>query len=78
MAGRIMAGAGAGAVGEGEGQGEEERVAVHLDGVREVKSIKRKNLNILQARRWWLGVGVGREELNGLDGIDPTMPIDLF
>jgi len=47
-----------------------ERVKVRLDGVRGGKSLKNGNLERWDeaSRDYWVGVGVGREELGGLDG----------
>ena len=56
----------------------EKRVDVLLNGVAQGKSLKRSNLRLIAARRFWIAVGVGREETGGLDGSDPTRPEDLF
>ena len=51
----------------------DERVPVKLDGIPDIKSLRRSNLDIAPARDMQVGVGVGREELQGF-GTDPTQP----
>ena len=51
----------------------EERVPVKLDGIPDIKSLRRSNLDIAPARDMQVGVGVGREELQGF-GTAPTQP----
>ena len=51
----------------------DERVPVKLDGIPDIKSLRRSNLDIAPARDMQIGVGVGREELQGF-GTDPTQP----
>jgi hypothetical protein len=57
---------------------QQQRVAVLLNGVTQGKSLRRSNLRLIAARRFWIAVGVAREETGGLDGSDPTRPDDLF
>ena len=54
------------------------RVMVMLDGVDTPKSLKLGNLNVMPQDTVMFGVGVGREELGGQDGTDPTRPVELF
>ena len=53
------------------------RVMVTLQGLREKKSIKLGNLDVIPGGHMTIGVGVGREELNG-HGTDPTQPSELW
>ena len=46
--------------------------------VRGSKAIKRRNLELLPPGRVWVAVGVGREEVHGHDGTDPTRSVELF
>ena len=54
------------------------RVLVMLNGVAEPKSLKLGNLHVETSQRVEFGVGVGREELGGQNGADPTRPTELF
>ena len=51
----------------------EERLPVKLDGIPDLKSLKRANLDIAPQATREIGVGVGREELQGF-GTNPTQP----
>ena len=55
----------------------EARLPVKLDGIADIKSLKRANLELAPSGSREVGVGVGREELQGF-GVDPTRPTDLF
>jgi hypothetical protein len=71
LCGRIISPGGA----DGEASS---RVLVSLEGLHEKKNIKLGNLQLFPDQRVNFGVGVGREELNGHDGTDPTRPAALW